>query len=208
MYDDVEYLKGIMEVAENTQDPILRELALLSLPSGEKADDFYYGLMVSTEQVDGNGNRKYKSESDEEFIRKLYQLEDNRKRYQSSCVVLQSDRQVDVEQVINKIKSTLNLQGNEDLEGLGIISWKNKITSYKNKKGEEVYVRGEDGKIYEYSQHPQRNHEITEITTSGFCLLTTMLRAKGYDEEQIRQAIDIVNEYNKILGQEEKRKDD
>ena len=86
MYDDVEYLKGIMEVAERTQDPILKELALLSLPSGEKADEFYYGLMVSKEQVDEDGNRKYKSESDEEFIRKLYKLEDNKKRYQSNCI--------------------------------------------------------------------------------------------------------------------------
>ena len=71
-----------------------------------------------------------------------------------------------------------------------------------------MYVRGEDGEIYEYSQHPQRKHEITEITTSGFCLLAPMLRANGYDEEQIKQAIDIVNEYNRMLGKEEKRKDD
>lgn len=51
-FNDIEFLKGIMEVADKTQDSVLRKLALMSLPSRDKFTYFYYGAMVSIEQAD------------------------------------------------------------------------------------------------------------------------------------------------------------
>lgn len=191
LFDDVEYLKGVIDISKNTKDPILKKLALMSLPPQESALGFYYGLMVSEEQVDENGNRMYTNKSDEEFIEDLCSLPDSKKEYKENCITLNHPASKEVEEIISKLKDLLKIE-TEDLESLGIISWKNRDISYKAIPGREIYIKDKTGKIFEYSKHPERRKPIFDETTYGFCLLTPLLEANGYSEKQINLAKSIV----------------
>ena len=204
-FNDVEYLKGIMEVADKTQNPALRKLALMSLPPRKKLEDFYYGLMVSVEQIDEEGNRKYTNESDENFVKRLVQLGDSEQEYQENCLTLNNNSIENIEAVLQELKSTLQIK-DKNLEAVGIFSWTLKNSSYKNKPGEETYVKGKDGKIYEYSKHPERKAPIIQEDMPGFCLMVPMLEANGYSKEQIDKAREIIKTHNKQIQQEEPNK--
>ena len=201
-FNDVEYLKGIIEVADRTQNPTLRKLAMMSLPPKEKAQDFYLGLMVSTEQVDEDGNRAYTNESDEEFIRRLTQLPDSKAEFQQNCLTLNNNDTQNINDAIQEVKTALQIK-DEDLEKIGIFSWNYTITSYKSKPGEETYARGKDGKIYEYSMHPERKAPIQTEEVSGFCLLVPILEANGYDKQQIDEVRKIIEERSQRVEPEE-----
>ena len=129
-FNDVEYLKGIIEVVDRTKNPTLRKLAIMSLPPRDKIQDFYLGLMVSTEQVDEKGNRKYTNESDEEFIRRLGELPDSKTEYEQNCLTLNNNNAQNIHSVIQEIKAALGIR-DEELEEVGIISWNYTIISYK-----------------------------------------------------------------------------
>ena len=195
-FDDVEYLKGIIEVYTTTQDPILKKLALMSLPPRDRIEEFYYGLLISEEQVDENGNRAYTTESDEEFIAYLTHLPDSKKEYQESCILLNKPSKKDIEEVTSKLRKILDIS-TDNLESIGLISWEDRDISYKAIPGKEVYVKDKTGKIYEYSKHPERKTPIFDETTYGFCLLTPLLEANGYSLEQINLAKSVVQSYNK-----------
>ena len=195
-FNDVEFLKGIMEVAEKTENSTLRKLALMSLPPKSKAESIYFGLMVSEEQVDENGNRKYTDKSDEEFIRKLNQLPDSNTEYEQNCLSLSNNSLQNINKVIQLIKLALEIE-DEDLEKMGIFSWSYKLSSYKNKLGEETYIYGKDGKVYEYSVHPERRAPLQTEDVPGFCILIPILEANGYDKEQIGKVRTIIEENNK-----------
>lgn len=197
-YDDIEFLKGIIEVSENTADPILKKLALLSLPPREAIDDIFWGLMISIEQIDEDRNRAYTNESDEQFIKKLELLPDLKREYEENITMLNSDNPNDVEAIKKEIKAQLQVP-DEILEKLGVMFWESKVATYRNKEGEETYVKDEDGKIYEYSEHPKRKAPIQEKTISGFFLLVPLLEANGYSNEKINQLRDTVENYNKKL---------
>lgn len=195
-FNDVEYLKGIIEVADKTKNPTLKKLATMSLPPINKIEEFYYGLMVSREQVDEDGNRKYTNESDEEFIRRLGDLPDSKAEYDQNCLTLKNNNLQNINDVIQELKEVLEINDKE-LEQLGIFSWSNKITSYKNKIGEETFVKGKDGKIYEYSVHPERRAPLQTEDIHGFCVLIPILETNGYDKEQIQKVKEIIEENNK-----------
>lgn len=203
LFDDVEYLKDIIDISKNTKDPILKKLALMSLPPQESALGFYYGLMVSEEQVDENGNRMYTNKSDEEFIEDLCSLPDSKKEYKENCITLNHPASKEVEEIISKLKDLLKIE-TEDLESLGIISWKNRDISYKAIPGREVYIKDKTGKIFEYSKHPERRKPIFDETTYGFCLLTPLLEANGYSEKQINLAKSIVQSYDRTIDESQK----
>lgn len=200
-FNDVEYIKGIMEVVDKTKNPTLRKLAIMSLPPKDKVKDFYFGLMVSTEQVDENGNRKYTNESDEEFIRRLGKLPDSKAEYEQNCLTLNNNSLKNINSIIQELKSVLTID-DEDLEKLGIFSWNYVIASYKNKLGEETYVKGKDGKIYEYSVHPERRALLQKEEVYGFCILMPILETKGYSKEQIDKVRKIIEDRNKQLETE------
>lgn len=198
-FNDIEFLKGIMEVADKTKDDVLRKLALMSLPSRDKFIYFYYGAMVSIEQVDEKGNRKHNSKSDEDFIvRFMHQSDEVKKIYADNCIPLKSSKKENVENVIAQINDILELKDG-DLESQGIISWRNHIVSYKDKKGEETYVKAKNGNTYEYSQLSERKDPILETDVYGFCLLIPLLEEKGYSNEDIMKVKSYVEKYNREL---------
>ena len=195
-FDDVEYLKGIISVYKTTSDPVLKKLALMSLPPRNTIEEFYLGLMISDEQVDENGNRAYTNESDEEFIQDLLSLPDSKAEYNESCILLNSPSAQDIDEITQKLRKLLNIT-TDDLESIGIISWKDRDISYKAIPGKEVYVKDSAGKIYEYSKHPERKMPIFDETTYGFCLLTPLLEGNGFSPEQVSLAKSIMLSYNK-----------
>lgn len=200
-FDDVEYLKGNIDVYKNTQDPILKKLAIMSLPPQDRISGFYYGLMVSEEQVDENGNRVYTNESDENFIADLYNLPDSKEEYEKNTVLLTNPSPNEIQEITDKLKNLLQIN-TEDLEKLGIISWKNRDISYKSVPGKEVYVKDKTGKIFEYSKHPERKNPIFDETSYGFCLLAPLLEANGYSTEKIDLAKSIVRSYDKKIDKD------
>lgn len=201
-FDDVEYLKGIIEVIDKTKNPTLRKLAIMSVPPRDKVIDFYFGLMVSEEQVDKNGNREYTNLSDEEFINRLFgKIPDSKAEYEQDCLILENNELDNINSIKQQLQDVLDVQ-EKDLEKVGIYSWDSTITSYKNKPGEETYVKGEDDKVYEYSVHPKRKAPIQKEDIHGFCILVPILESNGYNKDQITEIRRLIlenNERNKAI---------
>lgn len=196
-FNDVEYLKGIVEVLDKTQDPCLRKFAIMSLPPKEKILDFYYGLMVSTEQV-----RDYK---DNDFFMRLEYLPDSESEYRQNCLVLHDCSRKNIQSVTEKIKSALGVS-DENLEDLGIFTWKNTVSTYKKKRGEETFVKGADGEVYEYSVHPERRAPLISEDVNGFCVLVPILESKGFSKKSIDDVRSIMTDYKDINSDERREK--
>lgn len=196
-FNDVEYLKGIVEVLDKTQDPCLRKFAIMSLPPKEKILDFYYGLMISPEQV-----RDYK---DNDFFMRLEYLPDSESEYRQNCLVLHDCSRKNIQSVTEKIKSALGVS-DENLEDLGIFTWKNTVSTYKKKSGEETFVKGADGKVYEYSVHPERRAPLISEDVNGFCVLVPILESKGFSKKSIDDVRSIMTDYKDINSDERREK--
>lgn len=196
-FNDVEYLKGIVEVLDKTQDPCLRKFAIMSLPPKEKILDFYYGLMISPEQV-----RDYK---DNDFFMRLEYLPDSESEYRQNCLVLHDCSRKNIQSVTEKIKSALGVS-DENLEDLGIFTWKNTVSTYKKKSGEETFVKGADGEVYEYSVHPERRTPLISEDVNGFCVLVPILESKGFSKKSIDDVRSIMTDYKDINSDERREK--
>lgn len=196
-FNDVEYLKGIVEVLDKTQDPCLRKFAIMSLPPKEKILDFYYGLMISPEQV-----RDYK---DNDFFMRLEYLPDSESEYRQNCLVLHDCSRKNIQSVTEKIKSALSVS-DENLEDLGIFTWKNTVSTYKKKRGEETFVKGADGEVYEYSVHPERRAPLISEDVNGFCVLVPILESKGFSKKSIDDVRSIMTDYKDINSDERREK--
>ena len=196
-FNDVEYLKGIVEVLDKTQDPCLRKFAIMSLPPKEKILDFYYGLMISPEQV-----RDYK---DNDFFMRLEYLLDSESEYRQNCLVLHDCSRKNIQSVTEKIKSALGVS-DENLEDLGIFTWKNTVSTYKKKRGEETFVKGADGEVYEYSVHPERRAPLISEDVNGFCVLVPILESKGFSKKSIDDVRSIMTDYKDINSDERREK--
>ena len=196
-FNDVEYLKGIVEVLDKTQDPCLRKFAIMSLPPKEKILDFYYGLMISPEQV-----RDYK---DNDFFMRLEYLPDSESEYRQNCLVLHDCSRKNIQSVTEKIKSALGVS-DENLEDLGIFTWKNTVSTYKKKRGEETFVKGADGEVYEYSVHPERRTPLISEDVNGFCVLVPILESKGFSKKSIDDVRSIMTDYKDINSDERREK--
>lgn len=203
-FDDIEIFKGVLEVAKTTKDEYLRKLAILSLPNPAMLESTHR-MMVSEEKVINGRRVGGLSESDKEFIQDLSSMSIETSElgkmlrdcdYDSNCIILKSDKPEDVEHIIGQLTGVLGIEeGNPEEQGL--ISWERKISTYKSKEGEEIYIKNSDGNVYEYNEHPARKQPILEETTAGFCLLVPVLEEKGYTKEQIEQAKRIVEEFNR-----------
>ena len=196
-FNDVEYLKEIVEVLDKTQDPCLRKFAIMSLPPKEKILDFYYGLMISPEQV-----RDYK---DNDFFMRLEYLPDSESEYRQNCLVLHDCSRKNIQSVTEKIKSALGVS-DENLEDLGIFTWKNTVSTYKKKSGEETFVKGADGEVYEYSVHPERRTPLISEDVNGFCVLVPILESKGFSKKSIDDVRSIMTDYKDINSDERREK--
>lgn len=196
-FNDVEYLKGIVEVLDKTQDTCLRKFAIMSLPPKEKILDFYYGLMISPEQV-----RDYK---DNDFFMRLEYLPDSESEYRQNCLVLHDCSRKNIQSVTEKIKSALGVS-DENLEDLGIFTWKNTVSTYKKKRGEETFVKGADGEVYEYSVHPERRAPLISEDVNGFCVLVPILESKGFSKKSIDDVRSIMTDYKDINSDERREK--
>ena len=78
------------------------------------------------------------------------------------------------------------------------------MSTYKKKRGEETFVKGADGKVYEYSVHPERRTPLISEDVNGFCVLVPILESKGFSKESIDSVRSIMND-NKDINSDERR---
>ena len=209
-FNDIEYLKGIFEVAKNTKDEKLRELAALSIPTPDMIVSLYYGLMVSWEQIDEEKRQANLSDEDIEFLKDLNSIKDPNSTlgklliqypFDKNVFVLNSDSKIQVNELETIYSKVLNVEKDE-LENMGIINWKKKIASYKRKEGEEIYIEDSKGNVYEYSKHPERKRGIMECEKNGLFVLVPKLKENGISEEKISKISQIMENCNKKIAHE------
>lgn len=198
-YDDIEYMKGILEVALKTKNPLLKKLAMLSLPPRKSLPEIHKCLMVSLKEVGTHEYLDYTTKSDELFVGAMLHLEDTEKVYEDECLCSTISDKNKINGFIESVKRELGLT-DEQLEENGIYKWDPKVVSYKNKSGEETYVKGRDGLIYEYSNHPDRKAPILTESVPGCLVLLPVLESKGYSKEKIDRIREI---YNREFNEEE-----
>lgn len=78
------------------------------------------------------------------------------------------------------------------------------MSIYKKKRGEETFVKGADGEVYEYSVHPERRAPLISEDVNGFCVLVPILESKGFSKESIDSVRNIMND-NKDIHSDERR---
>lgn len=154
-FDDIEYLRGIVEVYKNTKNERLKKLSLCCIPRNETLDYLYYGAMVSVEQLDDDGN-VILSERDKKLFKDIIDIREkvgNNDFAEESFETIKCKNKEELDAYISKIKKITGIEQDEDLDKIGIFFDISRNSTYKNKKGEEIYLEGEDGKVYEYSTH-------------------------------------------------------
>lgn len=191
--EDVRYLYGILNLSDSDKTPELGALQKMCIPAKKLRENFYLGLM----NPDANGEF---SKEDEDFVSKMENFKDTEQFYKENCIVLQTNEENEVDEMKAKIKELLKIEQDEDLEQNGVFYWTRKLCMYKAKPGEEVYIEDEDGKVYEYSQHPKRRLELKEKNAKGICLIIPLLESKGISNETIQKVKDLINVRNEELA--------
>ena len=118
--------------------------------------------MVSVEQLDADGN-VILSERDKKLFKDLIDIREkvgNKDFAEESFETIKCKNKEELDAYISKIKKITGIEQDEDLDKIGIFFDISRNSTYKNKKGEEIYLEGEDGKVYEYSTHPERKQPI------------------------------------------------
>ena len=197
-YNDIEFLKGIFEVYDNTKDEKLRSLTRLCIPDSESYYSLYYGLMVNKEDMNEDGNIRLSTE-DIKFFNRIAELprestlELIRKRY----VMQKCHNEKDLKYKLNEIKKVINLKEEFDFKDFGITYDISKNDLYKNKPGEEIYVTDEKGEVYTFDKHPKRQVPLKKFTNVIIIIEKEKLRDRVKDEETVCKVIDIVRNRRK-----------
>lgn len=200
-FNDIDFFRGIIEIYNKTKNDRLRQLAMCCLPNYETVRSIYYGAMVSPEQVDEEGMPSLSDEdikllSDFEEIRNSIGNEDFSDKY-FKTVKVKSEKEV--ERIINMTKPITGARDSEELDRQGIFFDISKNASYKNKKGEEIYVEGKDGEVYEYSVHPERTEPI-ETFDNCIIVLDFNQMSRTLSEEECEKIDLIMNSQVKEIA--------
>lgn len=161
-YDDIEYIRAIIEIYKNTKNERLKKLALCCIPKEEALDYLYYGAMVSVEQVDENGNAIL-SEKDRKLFEDIIEIRKkvgNKDFSEEYFQIIRCKSRQELSRYISEIKNITGINDENELDRAGVFFDISQNSTYKAKKGEEIYIEGQDGKVYEYSTHPERKQPI------------------------------------------------
>lgn len=197
-YNDIEFLKGIFEVYDNTTDDRLRDLARVCIPDAESYYALYYGLMVTKEDMNEDGNIRLSAEN-AKFFNRIAQLpvgstlELIRKRY----LMQKCNNEKDLKHKLKEIKREINPNEEFDFKDFGITYDVSKNNLYKNKPGEEIYVADEDEKVYTFDKHPKRTVPLKKFTNVILIIDKEKLRDKVKDDETAGKIIDIARNRRK-----------
>lgn len=197
-YNDIEFLKGIFEVFDNTKDERLRNLARVCIPDAESFYALYYGLMVTKEDMNEDGNIRLSAEN-AKFFDRIAQLpvgstlELIRKRY----IMQKCNNEKDLKHKLKEIKKAIDTNGEIDFKEYGITYDVSKNNLYKNKPGEEIYVEDEEGKVYTFDEHPKRTVPLKKFTNVIIIIDKDKLKDKVKDETTVNKIIDIARNRRK-----------
>ena len=197
-YNDIEFLKGIFEVYDKTTDERLKDLARVCIPDSESYYALYYGLMVTKEDMNEDGNIRLSAEN-AKFFDRIAQLpagstlELIRKRY----VMQKCNNEKDLKHKLKEIKREINQNEEFDFKDCGITYDVSKNNLYKSKLGEEIYVSDEDGKVYTFDKHPKRTVPLKKFTNVILIIDREKLRDKLKDETTVDRIIDIARNRRK-----------
>lgn len=197
-YNDIEFLKGIFEVYDKTTDERLKDLARVCIPDAESYYALYYGLMVTKEDMNEDGNIRLSAEN-AKFFDRIAQLpagstlELIRKRY----VMQKCNNEKDLKHKLKEIKREINQNEEFDFKDFGITYDVSKNNLYKSKPGEEIYVADEEGKVYTFDKHPKRTIPLKKFTNAILIIDREKLRDKVKDETTVDRIIDIARNRRK-----------
>lgn len=184
-WNDLEYFKRLFDIYLNTQDPILKELGLLSIPSADAMEFILQGLMVSKEQNDNLANKEYYDKL--KYFSNLYKKYPEFNQDHSNLIETLKTEDVDthnaIEQEINSIFGNIKL--------FGFVHDKSSIKMYKKK--EPIYIVGPKNIIYEYSEHPERTLD-SDMSCVKHCtfLLPNILLHQDYPEKNVHKAVELI----------------
>lgn len=204
-WNDVKFLRGIVDVIENTSDNTLKQLGLMCIPNQRSMDSLLMGTYISNEQ-----DFKNPSDEDIETIKKLkniskYADQKYKNRCSENIMILDSSSEEDVKACKKKIDEALNIsEGNE--EENGIVTWKDKVVAYKKKKGEEIYIETFDEKIKEISEliSESSNEYAKRVLNSseeinGLIAILPIISEKNKDAAvRVKDIIEESNRENKV----------
>lgn len=197
-YNDIEFLKGIFELYDHTTNERLRDFARVCIPDAESYYALYYGLMVTKEDVNEDGNIRLSAEN-AKFFDRIAQLpagstlELIRKRY----VMQKCNNEKDLKHKLKEMKREINSNEEFDFKDFGITYDVSKNNLYKSKPGEEIYVADEEGKVYTFDKHPKRTVPLKKFTNVILIIDKEKLRDKVKDEETVNRIIDIARNRRK-----------
>lgn len=188
-YNDKEFFKGIMEVYKNTKNDRLKRLAKYCLPNRSMAKALYYGLMISTEETDEYGRVKI-SKEDREFINQVKNIEESEttEAVRRDFEVEQYDSKQELHNILEQIKSTLNIK-EEELSEYGILFDVSKNSLYKDKPGEEIYIYDENGKVNTFDKHPNRKVPLMTFENAIIIIEKPQLMEKVKDKEKLQEVL-------------------
>ncbi len=209
-FDDIEFLKEVIKIIKTTKDERIKRMGLMTLPQLEAIPGLYYGVMINSNKSTSVDEQL--SESDEQFIRDMKDMERLRKEKakggdfkRQNYLLLDTDRKDEVTSFLRRIQDKLMENGSQNKSLNGIQVWRNKIYFYKDEPKEAIYVLAQDGKYYEYSKHPNRTKSIESTTKAGLCVILPELEIDGYDTTQIDRIKQEVKAFNAM---KEKQKTD
>lgn len=198
-YNDIEFLKGIIDVYDNTNNKKLKSLARICIPDEESYYALYYGLMVTNEDVNEYGNIGRLLPENDRFFRRIGKIP------QGSTKALIKERYItqkcrnekDLKYKLKEIRKELGEEGKFTPEDYGIAYYISKNSLYKNKKGEEIYVEDENGKIYTFDSHPKRKVELKNFTNVVIIVDKEKLKEKTKNEKIVQKVTDILRDRKK-----------
>lgn len=185
-WDDVSYFTGIFDVYNKTNDPILKELGLLSLPNKQIMDNILLGTMISHEQNDEEVYSLYyqKLKNIHNYYQRYPELNVDNRGLISSITSIDGDVHNDAQ------KRIFDLLGTDEI--FGYVYDASKIKFYK--KSEPIYIYGRDGIIYEYSEHPDRtiDSDAMVVKHCSFAVPNVLLY-QGYSFEKVEKIKKIIS---------------
>ena len=138
-WDDIRFYKNILDIAQNHENENIRALATMTIPN----IDSFLNLIYSHLNVK---NVKKYSQEDEDFLRELKSV------LKGNTIFSKNLR--------NKNYAGNNILISEDTEkNIRTECESFEIPIYAYKKKEPIYVKDENGFVYELSEHPNRKYK-------------------------------------------------
>ena len=191
-YNDIEFLKGVLEVFDSTKNERLKELARICIPDESSFYPLYYGLMVNREDMNEDGNIRL-SREDARFFDRIANLpaDSTRNLIKQKYTMQKCNNEKDLKYKLKEMRRIVSTTEKIDLKDYGITYDVSKNSLYKIKEGEEIYLSDKDGKIYTYDKYPGRTLPLKKFTNVILIIDNAKLKERLKDSEKAQQILDV-----------------